>query len=210
SKRQGIDDDDNGDLTRAPSGYIWDMCKPHRLSYRNSGECGGRVSQPDGTFKMDGGVPSLLGHVCPDYDLRVEGKPRMRDTDNVEVFLREFNDFVAKGTLPRLMILSMGENHTQGTTPGAYTPQACVASNDLALGRLVESVRKSKVWPETAIFVIEDDAQTGADHVDAHRTIGLVISPYVRRKYLDSTQYGHVRMLRTSELMLRLPQRHQP
>lgn len=205
SKRQGIDDDDTGDLTNAPSGYIWDMCKRQGLSYRNYGEYGGRVSQPDGTFKMDGRVPSLIGHVCPDYDLRVEGKPRMRDTENVEVFLREFNDFVAKGTLPRLMVMSLGENHTQGTTPGAPTPQACVASNDLALGQLVEAVSKSPVWKEIAIFVIEDDAQNGADHVDAHRTIGQVISPYVRRGHLDSTQYGTVSMLRTIELILGLP-----
>jgi YVTN family beta-propeller protein len=205
SKRQGIDDDDEGDLTRAPSGYIWDMCKRHGLSYRNYGEYGGRVSQPDGTFKMDGRVPSLIGHVCPDFDLRVEGKPRMRDTENVDVFLREFREFIEKGTLPRLMVMSLGEDHTQGTTPGAPTPQACVASNDLALGRLVEAVSKSPVWKEIAIFVIEDDAQNGADHVDAHRTIGLVISPYVRRRHLDSTQYGTVSMLRTMELILGLP-----
>ncbi len=205
SKRQGIDDDDEGDLTRAPSGYIWDACKRKGLTYRNYGEYGGRVSQPDGTFKMDGRVPSLIGHVCPDYDLRVEGKPRMRDTENVDVFLKEFREFVEKGTLPRLIVMSMGEDHTKGTSPGENTPQACVASNDLALGRLVEAVSKSKVWKETAIFVIEDDAQNGADHVDAHRTIGLVISPYVRRKHLDSTQYGTVSMLRTMELILGLP-----
>jgi DNA-binding beta-propeller fold protein YncE len=205
SKRSGIDDDDEGDLTRAPSGYIWDACKRNGLSYRNYGEYGGRVSQPDGTFKMDGRVPSLIGHVCPNYDLRVEGKPRMRDTENVDVFLKEFRDFVEKGTLPRMMVMSLGEDHTQGTSPGAPTPQACVASNDLALGRLVEGVSKSKVWKETAIFVIEDDAQNGADHVDAHRTIGLVISPYVRRHHLDSTQYGTVSMLRTMELILGLP-----
>src|SRR5213079_2736498 len=75
SKRQGIDDDDAGDLTNAPSGYIWDMCKRHGVTYRNYGEYGGRVSQPDGTFKMDGRVPGLIGHVCPDYDLRTDGKP---------------------------------------------------------------------------------------------------------------------------------------
>lgn len=205
SKRQGIDDDDDGDLSRAPSGYIWDMCKRHGVTYRNYGEYGGRVSQPDGTFKMEGRVPGLIGHMCPDFDLRIEGKPRMRDTENVEVFLKEFNDFVGKGTLPQFMIMSLGEDHTQGTSPGAPTPQACVASNDLALGKLVEGVSKSPVWKETAIFVIEDDAQNGADHVDAHRTIGLVISPYVRRHHLDSTQYGTVSMLRTMELILGLP-----
>jgi hypothetical protein len=101
--------------------------------------------------------------------------------------------------------MSLGEDHTEGTTVGAPTPQACVASNDLALGRLVEALSKSKIWPELAIFVIEDDAQNGPDHVDAHRTIGLVISPYCRRKSLDSTQYSTVSMLRTMELILGLP-----
>ena len=101
--------------------------------------------------------------------------------------------------------MSLGEDHTSGTTPGAFTPQACVASNDLALGRLVEAVTHSKYWPETAIFVIEDDAQNGPDHVDAHRTVGLVISPYAKRKQLDSTQYTTVSMLRTIELILGLP-----
>ena len=78
--------------------------------------------------------------------------------------------------------MSLGEDHTTGTATGAFTPQACVASNDLALGRLVEAVSHSKYWPETAIFVIEDDAQNGPDHVDAHRTVGLVISPYTKRQ----------------------------
>jgi hypothetical protein len=104
--------------------------------------------------------------------------------------------------------MSLGEDHTSGTRPGAYTPQACVASNDLALGRLVEAVTKSKYWPEMAIFVIEDDAQNGPDHVDAHRTVGLVglvISPYAKRKILDSAQYTTVSMIRTMELILGLP-----
>jgi hypothetical protein len=112
---------------------------------------------------------------------------------------------VKAGTLPRLMVVSLGENHTTGTTPGTFTPQACVASNDLALGRIVEEVSKSKAWNETAIFVIEDDAQNGPDHVDACRTVGLVISPYTKRKHVDSTQYSTVSMIRTIELILGLP-----
>src|SRR5947199_8354112 len=100
--------------------------------------------------------------------------------------------------------MSLGEDHTTGTTPGTFTPQACVASNDLALGRLVEAVSKSSLWPQTAIFVIEDDAQNGPDHVDAHRTVGLVISPYTKRKFVDSTQYATVSMIRTIELILGL------
>jgi Phosphoesterase family len=101
--------------------------------------------------------------------------------------------------------MSLGEDHTQGTTPGAFTPQACVASNDLALGQLVQAVTRSKYWPQTAIFIIEDDAQNGPDHVDAHRTVGLVISPYTKRHFVDHTQYSTVSMLRTIELILGLP-----
>ncbi len=106
--------------------------------------------------------------------------------------------------MPRFMVMSLGEDHTTGTRPGTFTPRACVASNDLALGRIVEAITHSKSWPETAIFVIEDDAQNGPDHVNAHRTVGLVISPYTRRKCLDSNQYSTVSMIRTIELILGL------
>jgi hypothetical protein len=88
---------------------------------------------------------------------------------------------------------------------GENTPAACVASNDLALGRLVDAVSHSKYWQETAIFVIEDDAQNGPDHVDAHRTAAHVISAYTKRKAVDSTQYSTVSMVRTIELILGLP-----
>src|SRR2546427_6300927 len=107
--------------------------------------------------------------------------------------------------MPRFRVMSLRGDHTTGTRPGTFTPQACVASNDLALGRLVEAVSKSKYWKETAIFVIEDDAQNGPDHVDAHRTVGLVISPYTKRGHVDSTQYATVSMVRTMELILGLP-----
>ncbi|HVC94348.1 MAG TPA: alkaline phosphatase family protein [Pirellulales bacterium] len=205
SGRQAIDDDDDGDLTRAPSGYIWDACKRHGLSYRSYGEYGGRVSQKDGSFRMEGRVPGLVGHVSPAYGLPRKPNQKVRDTDNVEVFLEEFREFEKNGNLPRFIVMSLGEDHTEGTAPDKPTPHACVASNDLALGRLVEAVSKSRYWPEIAIFVIEDDAQNGPDHVDAHRTVGLVISPYCRRNHLDSTQYGTVSMLRTMELVLGLP-----
>jgi hypothetical protein len=109
------------------------------------------------------------------------------------------------GTVPNFMFMSLGENHTNGTAPGTYAPKAMVASNDLAVGRIVETITKSKVWPEFAIFIIEDDAQNGPDHVDSHRTDGLVISPYVKRKVVDSTMYSTVSMLRTVELLLGLP-----
>ena len=163
------------------------------------------MSQPDGTVTVEGGVPGLVGHMSADYGVPKVKGTRSRDTDNVETFLREFHEFEKNDNLPRFIVMSLGEDHTSGTTPGAFTPEACVASNDLALGRLVEAVSQSKYWKELAIFVIEDDAQNGPDHVDAHRTVGFVISPYARRKHLDSTQYTTVSRLRTIELILGLP-----
>jgi YVTN family beta-propeller protein len=204
SGRKGVDDDDEGGLSNAPSGYLWDACNRAGLSYRSYGEYGKRVSTGDGGTKMVGRVPGLIGHVCPDYGIPKVKGTRSRDTDNVEVFLKEYRDFEESGKMPRFIVMSLGEDHTSGTTPGAYTPQACVASNDLALGRLVEAVTKSKYWKETAIFVIEDDAQNGPDHVDAHRTVGLVISPYTKRHAVDRAQYSTVSMIRTMELILGL------
>ncbi len=199
SRRAGIDDDDEGGLSKAPSGYLWDACARAGLSYRSYGEYGKRVSTGEGETKMEGRVPGLVGHISPEYGLDP------RDTDDAEVFLKEYREFEKNGTMPRFIVMSLGEDHTTGTTPGTFTPAACVGSNDLALGRIVEAVSKSSLWPETAIFVIEDDAQNGPDHVDAHRTVGLVVSPYTKRAALDSTQYGTVSMLRTMELILGLP-----
>jgi YVTN family beta-propeller protein len=205
SSRKGVDDDEEGNLSKAPSGYLWDACARKGISYRSYGEYGRRVSEPDGKFRIDGAVPGLVGHMCPDYG--IEKKPvagTARDTDRVETFLREFHRFEKDGNLPRFIVMSLGEDHTSGTKPGAFTPQACVASNDVALGRLIDAVSHSKYWPETAIFVIEDDPQNGPDHVDAHRTVGLVVSPYTKRRVVDSTQYSTVSMIRSIELILGL------
>jgi YVTN family beta-propeller protein len=204
SQRTGVSDDEAGRLTNAPAGHIWDAAARAGISYRNYGEGGQRVSTGQGLARMEARTPSLVGHICPDYGVR--GKDgRVRDTDRVEVFLKEYKEFEKNGTMPRLITMSLPEDHTTGTTPGTFTPQACVASNDLALGQLVEAVSKSSLWKETAIFVIEDDAQNGPDHVDAHRTAGHVISPYAKRGALDSTQYSTVSMIRTIELILGLP-----
>src|SRR5581483_8455909 len=119
-------------------------------------------------------------------------------------FLEELARFEKEGDLPRLTILRLPNDHTSGTKAGAPTPRAQVADNDLALGRVVEAVSKSKFWKDTAIFVVEDDAQNGPDHVDAHRAVALVISPYTKHKYVDSTMYSTSSMLRTMELILGL------
>ncbi len=109
---------------------------------------------------------------------------KMRDTDKVAVFLRDFKEFESnydstdpEKRLPNYIVMSMPEDHTRGTAPGAYTPHAMVANNDYAIGQLVDAVSHSRYWPNTAIFIIEDDAQDGADHVDGRRTVGLVDQP---------------------------------
>ena len=104
--------------------------------------------------------------------------------------------------MPKLQILRLPNDHTSGTSPGKPTPTAQIADNDLALGRIVEGLSQSKFWPQLAIFVVEDDAQNGSDHVDAHRTIAYAISPYIRRGSVDSTMYSTSSMLRTIELIL--------
>jgi YVTN family beta-propeller protein len=205
SQRKGVSDDEQGNLSNGPSGYLWDACARAGLNYRSYGEYGKRVSQPDGNVRMEGRVPGLVGHMCPNYGVLKKDGKRMRDTDNVDVFLQEYKEYEKTDSMPRFIVMSLGEDHTVGTTLGGYAPQACVASNDLALGRLVDYVSHSKYWKETAIFVIEDDAQNGPDHVDAHRTVGLVVSPYTKRRCVDSTQYSTVSLIRTIELILGLP-----
>jgi hypothetical protein len=106
--------------------------------------------------------------------------------------------------MPRLIIMRLPNDHTAGTKVGKPTPIAYLADNDLALGRIVEALTKSKFWKDTAVFVLEDDAQDGPDHVDAHRSVALVVSPYTKRAYVDSTPYSTSGMLRTMELILGL------
>ncbi len=132
----------------------------------------------------------------------MEGK---RDMDLVQFWIDDLNEAEKTGILPQFTIMSLGEDHTKGTKVGENTPDACVASNDLGLGRLVEAATRSKFWKEMAIFVIEDDTQNGPDHVDAHRTIGYVISPYTKRAFVDSTLYTTAGMIRTMELILGMP-----
>ena len=201
SQRLGVDDDDEGDLSNGPSGYLWDACMRAGVSYRNYKEYGSRVSDDTGNTKMEGRVPGLIGHMCPNFGI---GKGRERDMDLIEVMLAEYKQFVENKNMPKFIMMSLGEDHTDGTRPGSFTPQACVGSNDIALGKLVDAVSHGPLWAETAIFVIEDDAQNGPDHIDAHRTVSLVISPYTKRSYVDSTQYSTVSMIRTMELILGL------
>src|SRR5205807_3516496 len=110
---------------------------------------------------------------------------------------------------PNLVYLYLPCDHTSATRPDFPTPAAMVADNDLALGQVVEAISRSKFWKDTCIFVVEDDPQSGFDHVDAHRTVALVISPYTRRKFVDRTNYNQTGMVKTIELILGLPPMNQ-
>src|SRR6516165_9877568 len=120
SRRAGVNDDAEGNLSKGPSGYLWDACARAGLGYRSYGEYGKRVSQDDGSFKMDAAVPGLVGHICPEYGVARKKGQVVRDTENVEVFLKEYREFEQKGTMPRFIVMSLGEDHTRGTTPGAH------------------------------------------------------------------------------------------
>ncbi len=188
------------------SGYLWDQALRKGLTYRSYGEFTIRPSTAEGTVEAAPGFGSLVGNVAPKFKL-----PGFRDTDNARAFIAEFDEYEknydnadASQRLPNYIVMSLGEDHTTGTRPGTPTPRAAVASNDFALGMIVERVSNSKYWKETAIFVIQDDAQDGSDHVDARRTVGLVVSPYTKRKAVDSTHYTTSSMLRTMELILGL------
>jgi DNA-binding beta-propeller fold protein YncE len=194
-----------GNVTAPAAGYIWDACARAGVSYRTYGEFA--VPQTDpvldaaGKPPYEGSVPGLRGHVAPDYppyDLSIT------DNTRIDAWLEEFRRFEKDGNLPRFSILRLGNDHTAGTRPGMPTPRAMIADNDRALGRLVEAISKSRYWKESAIFVVEDDAQNGPDHVDAHRSVLLVASPYARRGALDSELYTTSGVLRTIELILGL------
>jgi YVTN family beta-propeller protein len=189
-------------LTASPAGYLWDNCARHNLTYRAYGEGSSFHSTPDGepTVRVKG---MLADHFSMAW-LKNKGVKESRDTDRAQIFIDELKQSEQTGQWPNFMVMSLGEDHTQGLLPGAFTPSAHVAANDQALGMIVDAVSHSKFWRDTAIFVIEDDAQNGPDHVDAHRTVGLVVSPYMKRKSLDSTMYTTSSMVHTIELILGL------
>ena len=160
--------------------------------------------------------PELVGHFAaeqPDFNLLIPDQIR------VNVFLRHLKGWVADreaghDTMPDFVLLRMPDDHTAGTTPGSPTPKASVADNDLAIGRAVEAISHSAYWEDTAFFILEDDAQNGADHVDAHRSLALVVSKYAPRAgdgaaYVDSRFYSTVSVIRTMETLLGLPPMNQ-
>ena len=186
-------------IAQPAGGYLWDRAAEAGVSYRSYGEFVANGKTPDDP--MVPRVKALRGHIDEHYRGFDLNYPDARRADR---FLSELKRFEDAGDMPRLQIIRLPNDHTQGATLGKRTPSAFVAEHDLALGRIVDAISHSKFWPQAAIFIVEDDAQNGADHIDAHRTVAFVVSPYIKRHSVDSTMYSTSSMLRTIELVLGL------
>jgi len=212
-------------LAYSPAGFIWDNALAHGRSVRIYGEFTiaekhwtdakrqGPIRFKDSwrqftndtgeiRFWSRPGVESLRPHLCTNtvgWDLDIPDVFRARE------FIRDLRHYEELGELPQLMIMSLPNDHTSGTKPLAPTPAAQVADNDLAFGQIVEALSHSRFWKDTCIFAIEDDPQSGWDHVSGYRTTAYVLSPYTRRRAVVSTQYNQTSLIRTMELMLGLP-----
>jgi YVTN family beta-propeller protein len=183
------------EIANNKDGFIWDFCKRANVTYRTYGVF---------ADVNKGNIPALdKDHVCAYFTGYYNQK--VKDTTRFSQWKRDFDSLITNKSVPAFNSIRLGADHTQGLGVGKPTPYACVADNDLAVGMLVEHISKSSIWNESAIFILEDDAQNGPDHVDAHRSTALVISPYTKRNYVDNTMYSTSGMLRTMELILGLP-----
>ncbi len=210
---------DQNPMLFAPTGFLWDNAKEHGVPVRSYGERGLVTITPSKStwtdiyrdWKSGAGTISITAHtpilgLQDIYSTRYPGFSMLvTDQYRVDRFLEDFRGYEKNGDLPSLVLLLLPNDHTSGTAPGFPTPRAMVADNDLALGRLVEAISRSRYWKESAIFVVEDDAQNGLDHVDGHRTVAMIISPWARRKAVDSNFYTTINMYRTIEQILGLP-----
>jgi YVTN family beta-propeller protein len=217
-------DDGSDPLAYIPTGFLWASALHHKKTLRDYGEYvktefPKKLTWADyyadftsGAFKLKATVSAtaniklLEPHAHPNYPWFPLLMP---DVYRAHLFIEELKQFEQKGELANLIYLTLPCDHTDGTRPGFPTPRAMVADNDLALGRIVEAITKSKFWKDTCIFVVEDDPQNGFDHVDGHRTVALVISPYTKRKFVDHTNYNQTGMVKTIELLLNLPPMNQ-
>jgi YVTN family beta-propeller protein len=210
-------------LRFAPTGFLWDNALLHGLSFRNYGEMSKTTPVPAGasfeailsdsqarsgkiSFRHEFWIDTLKRFSCPDspgWNMRIPDQIR------ADVFLQELRTFEEQERWPNLMIVYLPSDHTSGTRPGNPTPRAQVADNDLALGRIVEGISRSRFWPKTCIFVVEDDPQAGFDHVDGHRSPCLVISPYTKRGVVISEFYNQTSVLHTMQRILGLPPMNQ-
>ena len=199
-RRGGKYDFEGSEISRPFSGYIWDNCLKHGVSVRDYGEFVKHDPQNKNRFVAN--VPGLKGHVCPTFPGWNLAIP---DTFRFERWRADFDSLVSKGQVAAFNILRFPNDHTAGTNPKFPTVEAMIAENDYALGLFVEHLSHSSIWKNSIVFVVEDDAQNGSDHVDAHRSPLLVISPYLKRHWVDHTMYSTSSVLKTMELILGLP-----
>jgi len=199
------------------SGFIWNHALKFGKSVKVYGEAcetvyNKKLSWTDLYKQYQNGTKPIWNNTTTIDNLRPYIHPTFPDCDNMvfsdqqraDIFLTDWDHLEKNDSLPSLMILSLPNDHSAGTSPGFPTPNAMVADNDVALGRIIEKISKSKAWEQTVIFVTQDDSQGGWDHVSAYRTVGFVVSAYANNKTI-STKYNQVSMLRTIEQILGLP-----
>lgn len=187
------DAEGNRAIANNKNGFLWDHAKRAGVSYRTYGEFADN-------YKPN--IPVLKDHYCTYY---TSWDQKIRDTTRVGQWKKDFDSLLAINALPQLNTLRIINDHTEGLKKDRPTPFAHVADNDLAVGMFIDYLSKSKVWNESAVFVVEDDAQDGPDHVDAHRTTAYVAGGFVKRNFVDHTMYSTSSMLRTIELILGIP-----
>ncbi len=187
------DAEGNRAIANNKNGFIWDYCKRAGVSYRTYGEFAD-------DYKPN--IPVLKDHFCTYF---TSWDQKVRDTTRIGQWKRDFDSLYAINAVPQLSTLRIINDHTEGLSIGRPTPIAHVADNDLAIGMFIEYLSKHPIWKESAVFIVEDDAQDGPDHVDAHRTTAFVAGGFVKRGFVDNTMYSTSGMLRTIELILGLP-----
>jgi YVTN family beta-propeller protein len=175
-------------------GFIWDNCKRSGVTFRTYGEFTNNNFRPQ--------VPVLEGHFCP-YFPSFNGN--IRDTTRFALWRREFDSLLAINAVPQFVTVKFPNDHTEGTAVGRPTPFAHVADNDLAVGLFIEHLSHTPIWKESVVFILEDDAQAGPDHVDAHRSTAYIAGGFVKRGFVDHTMYSTSSVLRTIELILGMP-----
>jgi hypothetical protein len=186
-----------------PAGYLWTNANAAGLSIRNFGymadnKPGAKPGEEQISGVHDPILAKFTNRNFRSFDLDYA------DVDRAKVYLNELADYERTNNMPRLMVMRLGNDHTNGTVPGRLSPLSYAADNDQAVGMIVEGISKSKFWTSTAIFIVEDDAQNGPDHVDSHRSPAFVISAYIKRHTVDGSMYNTTSMLRTMEFLLGL------
>lgn len=206
-------------LAYAQGGFLWDYALARNKTVKVYGEFIGRMPIPasqrqgllerwkageqfENEWKVQASIARLNTLIAPNFPSYSTSIP---DVIRARLFLADLKKMEQQGRMPNLTLIQLPSDHTNGAAPGVSSARAMVADNDYAMGQIIEGLSRSRFWPKMAIFVIEDDAQNGVDHVDGHRTVGFVVSPYTRRGAVDSTFYSTQSMVKTMELILGLP-----